>query len=498
MIAASQIHHLSDISGLFQQDLLGGGGRAASCMMYRPLFSTFVGLQHHLWGLRSWPYHATSLALLAVCAVVLYVTLVRLRGDKGVIGPAIGVAYFLLHPAVIDVVSVPARSSELLVTIFLLTTLLCLPVEGDRHPTIRRIVAGITTMVALGFKEIGVIGVGLIVIHQLLYDRRKTALSHIVTSVGSAVPACICIVVYFAVRISVLGGLGGYSGVDPAMLVSRAFSSLSTFCEILFHPPRLSGAGSAAAIAGLISLIGICTLVIMAFFVRGKPDRRLNKSIAIGMAWIVMAVIVYGLAVRIASFHLLSFLPGVSMVLAAMFSARRSDSCTARRYTGVVRSLRTVMIVLVLSALHASALFVDYAKYRNWSAAQAGFFATLTVAISDIPFGVSREVAVPRSLPEPFNPERTGRGGRGVVGANNRQLTRPASRISRRMHKLDLLRFRAQAWAQLAFRNVNARIETRQVDPTGIAKCEKVIVLRPEPSLDRQPASSQVFRATPD
>ena len=68
---------------------------------YFPLTMTSFWVQHALWGLEPWPYHAVSVGCHALGAVLLFLVLRRLQ----VPGAALGAALWALHPVQVESVA---------------------------------------------------------------------------------------------------------------------------------------------------------------------------------------------------------------------------------------------------------------------------------------------------------------------------------------------------------------------------------------------------------
>jgi tetratricopeptide (TPR) repeat protein len=100
---------------------------------YQPLSWLFTCLEYSLWGMHPLGYHATSLALHALNAVLFYLVTVRLLrlaapqsdGAKSSIAAAFAALFFALHPLRVEPVAWLSGQHDLLASAFYLLAVLC-------------------------------------------------------------------------------------------------------------------------------------------------------------------------------------------------------------------------------------------------------------------------------------------------------------------------------------------------------------------------------------
>ena len=101
LIGAGRIASLGDLAGTFTEELMDGGyplGR-----FWRPVVHLSFGLDHALWGMDPSGYHATDLALLALCGAALVGVATRLLSRGAWLAPLIGGLLYVLHLSLIHI-----------------------------------------------------------------------------------------------------------------------------------------------------------------------------------------------------------------------------------------------------------------------------------------------------------------------------------------------------------------------------------------------------------
>jgi tetratricopeptide (TPR) repeat protein len=97
---------------------------------YCPLTMTSFWIQHALWGLNPWPYHAVGVVLQAGCAVLLLGVLRRLR----VPGAGFGAALWALHPVQVESVAWISEQTNTQACFFFLLSIWFFVRWAEREP----------------------------------------------------------------------------------------------------------------------------------------------------------------------------------------------------------------------------------------------------------------------------------------------------------------------------------------------------------------------------
>ncbi len=72
---------------------------------YQPLTWLSFAADYAIWGMRPAGYHATSLVLHSVCAVLVYLIILRLLGPEALVAALLGAMLFALHPLRVEAVA---------------------------------------------------------------------------------------------------------------------------------------------------------------------------------------------------------------------------------------------------------------------------------------------------------------------------------------------------------------------------------------------------------
>jgi hypothetical protein len=208
LIETSRIRTVTDVVQIFTEPLMHGSGFTDVALFYRPLSSLSYAVEYPLWGVSPGGYHLTNVVLHAVAAVLVAITIKEMT-TQPVVGYLSGVL-FTVHPLAVNVVPAVSRRQDILVSIFVLSTLFLF--VRSRRADRPRLFGGaaIAYVLALGAKETALVVPGLVFLWVVVHQEANEWQSRLAAALVPAVPFIGVTLVYTIVRIVVLGGLGGY------------------------------------------------------------------------------------------------------------------------------------------------------------------------------------------------------------------------------------------------------------------------------------------------
>lgn len=259
LIESSRVSSPSDLVGLFANPMMHGTRFTEVGLFYRPIASLTYAIDYAVWGLDPFGYHLTNLVLHGLAAVLAAVSIAAVI-DRPLVGYASALG-FAVHPITAEVVPTAARRHDVLMTIFVLAALTLFVRSQRRGSRLALVGASFAYLLALGSKELAILVPGVIAAWAFLYgepsrtppedqgavrsdsegelpsdarvrarDRRGSLVTHrgglatrvaltsgpvrrrARTALRAASPFVLVSIGYLAVRIAVLGGLGGYEG----------------------------------------------------------------------------------------------------------------------------------------------------------------------------------------------------------------------------------------------------------------------------------------------
>jgi tetratricopeptide (TPR) repeat protein len=213
---------------------------------YRPIFLLWLLLNHGLFGISPAGWHATSLLLETVGICLLFIVGTNLSGDP--VTGGIAALIFAIHPANIESVAWASCSSELLMGIFLLLSFLSFLRFRASGRTTNLLLSVFTFALALGCKETALSFPLILIWHEWSYRHRDSELEPAQTGdtkhpamVERLGPYFVAVLIYFLVRIAVLGyTLGSVQFVSRTVALFTMPSALLFYLHHLVFPSALS------------------------------------------------------------------------------------------------------------------------------------------------------------------------------------------------------------------------------------------------------------------
>ena len=303
--------------------------------------------------------------------------------------------------------------------------------------------AGLCALLAVSAKETGALAAPLLAV--LAFAEGEGALGpRVREALRAAAPALLLLALFLALRMLVLGGLGGHADTSILSGVWRAPGLALLFVPALLVPQP------AGALTGLAAL-ALALLFPLALVLCARESARVRRALLVPSSWAVALLVLSGVSGDLAPWYAPTLLPAYSLVFGALIAALRSGWQSlpkASRTAGVA-----VALLLALSPLRYSGLFERYEQWHTLSAESAAFLADLQSRIEALPpgGGVVRITGLP---------ERRARVGPvGVHGAAG------------------LGRYSVTAWAALEL--PGRRIVVREAEPEARSAGEVVVLIGP-------------------
>jgi len=381
LLLASRITSGGDLLGTFSEPLMDGHYPHGD--FYRPLLNLSVALDHAFWGTLPFGYHLTDLLLLLLTSGAVFAVGRRLLGDPWAALAAC--ALFTLHPLHFESLPATARRGDALAGLFTLLALFTLPRPGQG----RGVTAGLCALFAVAAKETGALAAPLLAVLAFAEAEGSPGL-RARAGLRAAVPALLFLVGFLALRMLVLGGLGGHAGSSIVSGVGRAPGLAGLFVPALLVPQP------AGAFAGLAALVlGMALFVALFLFARKSP--RLRRALLVPSTWALALLVLSGVSGDLAPWYAPTLLPAYALVFGALIAALRSGGRSlplTARAAGA-----TVALLLALSPLRYSGLFERYEQWHALSAESAAFLTELQARIEALPpdGGVVRASGLPES-----------------------------------------------------------------------------------------------------
>lgn len=258
LIRSARVQSGHDLVTTFTEPMMHGTGFTDIALFYRPLSSLTFALDYWLWGLAPAGYHATNLVLHGLAVVLAAVAVAEVTG-RPAIGGVTGVL-FALHPLTAEVVPVVARRQDVVMFVFVLGSL-ALFIRSWRTQSTRLYVTSLGAYgLALAAKEPALllpvlVGTWVVTEHGVS-DPRAALLD----GVRAVLPFALLTAGYLAVRVTVLGGLGGYLE-RPSLTVSVLPDLVVKYVLSMWYPADTIGVGAAGDGAWLLVPVGLAVLV---------------------------------------------------------------------------------------------------------------------------------------------------------------------------------------------------------------------------------------------
>jgi hypothetical protein len=316
MIAAGKVSGLGELFGTFGEELMDG--RYPLGRYWRPLVHLSFALDHALWGLDPFGYHASDLTLLAASAgltAALATRLLRLSPVAGLVAGLVAGFAFALHPVHFEILPVAPRRADALAVFF---TLLALFVAGlgARSP-LRAAMVGLICALAFAAKETGIVALAAAGVFWFAWGDEQSHESigpRCARTARTFWPALVPVALAIVMRTVVLDGLGGSRSSSLTQGLSSLHSLAAAYLRRLALPPTLVR----AEWAGSVTLgAGIAALVLAAFLLK-KGGARLGSTLGVLAGWGAVLLVLTSMSGLGHDWYLFPFLPLWALALGAL------------------------------------------------------------------------------------------------------------------------------------------------------------------------------------
>lgn len=399
-IIASRIESSADLWGTFSEVMMDG--RLPFGDFYRPVGNLFIAFDHAVWGLEPFGYQLTNLSLWSLSASLVFLLGRRLLGEGAILGPVVAVVFYILHPAVLSILSIAARRTETLQIVFILLTLVSLPVsEGERRVP-RYLLAGLFAALAVGSKETGIIVLPLAFIHQFLMFERTAFFDRATAAFHAVVPAGVLIAGVLLARLPVIGGMGGYHMAASMSLAERLVAFSPSYLQTVAVTGTLSRSSAAGFLffAVLLALLSIMVWLFLASRRWAQGQRRRVVGLgAVGIFWLLGQVGLACMSFQFSARYVVGMVAGLSLVLAAL----AEGIWITRAVMGVTTRLVLVfaaasMAAAMMPGLAGSTLWYDYPGIAEASRIQKSKLQAVTEEIRMRPLRFRMRITVRRQV----------------------------------------------------------------------------------------------------
>ena len=417
LIETSRVQSLSEAAALFVRPLMHGSAFTENALFYRPIVSLSYAVDYAIWGTVPFGYHLTDLLLHAGATLLVFLLSREVAGGDLAVG-GVAALLFGLHPLTVEVVPTPARRQDVLATVFVLLSLLLFirGVRDRRRPLL--VAAAVAYLLALGSKETAAVLAPLAAIWYVAHSyRRDVDLRAFFTrGVEAFLPLVVATIGYLAVRIAVLGGVGGYVGRTPPQ-ASTAWIT-TRYVQSLLYPVDVVDLAFGYRVAvvpnSLPLLAAVGLFLVVAAAVRAGGFRPLAKSqlgvflLTFGL-WPVVPLALFVRSGRYAVRGGYLSLPAVTAVLAVLLcttvrglvhdrsgtESRDGDRRWGWDALTVGSRALTLAIAgaLALSLLASSPLVQSYGAWGHASDVSEGTLTTVAGEVDTAPNGSTVVVA---------------------------------------------------------------------------------------------------------
>lgn len=238
LIEEGRFNSFRDFLGLFIRPM------TQEFAWYRPLAEFSYGLDYAIWGLNPFGFQLTQLLLhIFVSAFIFFFVRFMLNGQHVIAW--LSALIFAVHPIHVEVIPVTARRNDMIITMFLLSSLILFIkyFSSGFQKKGYLIFSLFFYAISLLTKEIGVILPVLIFFYVIIFSwsYKKSLVNVLADAVKRCIPYAVMTAIYLIWRVHILGGMGGYTSssgrtYNVVSIVRSLYNICLSYIQDLVYP----------------------------------------------------------------------------------------------------------------------------------------------------------------------------------------------------------------------------------------------------------------------
>lgn len=393
LIDTCRINSFSDIFRIFTEPGLNAIPDALNFhRWYRPISVLSYSMDYYMWKLDPFGYHLTDLILHCLVSLLVFLVIKFLANGRQTIA-WLGAIIFTTHPLLVETVPANVRRMDILSTLFVLLSILSFfkYYSMKSHGRIYYLFSVLFYLIAIGAKEIAIILPPLIFSYVMIsyFLENKSIRAGLVQSLSKCSPYLMVTLIYFSMRLYVLGGIGGYAERPHGILeISKVLIEiLSRYFIVLIYPVDfLKFDTSVSFIPPIAVQIFVIVVLGLAFITgwyhQGKIKKYLTetnhlKAAAFLLIWLFLPLCVYMVTLISGRYYLyistIPFSALISILLIDSFISlvQKINKGGFRTIPVILSSVSvsaiifTITVVISCSLLLYSPLIKTYGEWRD-------------------------------------------------------------------------------------------------------------------------------------
>jgi len=324
-------------------------------------------------------YQLTNVLVFAGCAWAIYALARRLMGQGANVGPLVALLVFALNPLLFEVLPAPPRRPELLCCMFMALSLSLQlaprALESRRLPLLPAVAA----LLAMASKESAFVLPALSWLVVYLYSPREKRFAH---ALRTTVPHAVVLALMMAVRLGVLGGIGGHGSLPLGEALAAVPKAVFLVSGSLLLPQQpMQGSMSGKVLIAVLTLVVVAVAALRAWRLpetdaSPKAASHVALAMQVAGAWILLFGLTYAAVGLIGPWYLLLPVAGWAILVGALAQYLVASIIDETRS---VRAASVAALVLLAALMvwqsRYSPLFYRYDEWTRATTMSERYFA---------------------------------------------------------------------------------------------------------------------------